>query len=98
MAALLRQRERRGWSWYDLSAASGVPTSTLQFWNRRLRDVPDPGDAVNFARVAIVEDSPTSRSKTSMEVILRSGHRVRLRKGFDPELFRTVVAALEREC
>ncbi|MFQ5506898.1 MAG: hypothetical protein ACE5F1_19170 [Planctomycetota bacterium] len=95
MRSLLRRRERRGLTWAELSAESGVPRSTLHFWARRLRSEDQPPDPA-FVRLAIAE-APPARSDP-IEVVSHSGQRVLLRPGFDPDTLRRVLEVLDAGC
>jgi hypothetical protein len=93
MRALLRKRERQGLTWAELSETSGVPRSTLHWWQRRLRDEDGP----HFVRVDVTKD-PDAGTREPIEILLRSGHRLLVRGGFDPEDLRRLVALLDSGC
>src|SRR5688572_3455441 len=94
MEALFARRQRQGLTWSALSEESGIPLSTLHQWHRRVRE-PDRGRRRRgFVAVAVTERVPAAGDAT-IEVVLRSGHRVRVAAGFDPEHLRRVIVALE---
>ena len=96
MAALFARRQRRGLTWEELSAESGVPKSTLHWWHHRLRtEEVAPVASSRFVRVEVVKDAA---SAGPVEVVLRSGHRVRVAAGFDSEPLRQVILVLESGC
>jgi len=96
MAALFARRQRRGLTWAELSAESGVPKSTLHWWHRRLwTEEVEPVASSRFVRVEVVKDATPA---SPVEVVLRSGHRVRVAAGFDPEHLRQVILVLESGC
>ena len=93
MRALVRRRERRGLTWDELADESGIPTSTLQWWKRRLNEEAAAGSAEGFVELDVVETD--SDGEPGLEVVLApSGHCVRIRPGFSPELLHKVVQAL----
>jgi transposase-like protein len=97
MEALVTRRQRHGLTWSALSEESGVPLSTLHQWHRRLRE-PDRGRRrQRFVAVAVTEPERAAGDGV-LEVVLRSGHRVRVTAGFDPEHLRRVIVALESGC
>jgi len=95
--SLLARRERRGLTWFQLSAESGVPATTLQWWQRRLRQ-PKRRRRASFVPVAITESTPPAAPPVALEVVLRTGARIQVPAGFDPEHLRRVVEALETGC
>jgi hypothetical protein len=81
----------------DLSVAVfcrryGIPVSSFYAWKRKLGRAPTAPAFIE----AKVEGLPAKRSVGTMEVYLRGGRRVRVkREGFDRELFAELVIALE---
>ena len=85
----LNRREREGWSLAELARRSGIPESTLQRWQRRLREEePDP---------AFVEVLPTGleAAGSRAEIVLRNGRRPLVPFGSPAESVRALVALLE---
>jgi hypothetical protein len=73
----------------------GVALGSFCWWRSRFRSKTSP----SFLPVTIVPpraSSPPS-APSPLEVVLRSGHLVRIREGFDAALLREVVIALEGE-
>lgn len=97
MRSLLRRRERRGLTWAELSAESGVPRSTLHWWDRRLRDE-EQEEGPRFVRLEIARDATSTADVDPIEVVARSGHRVLVRSGFDPHSLRQVLEVLDAGC
>lgn len=97
MRSLLRRRERRGLTWAELSAESGVPRSTLHWWDRRLRDEEQDGGP-RFVRLDLVQEATPTADVEPIEVVARSGHRVLVRSGFDPRSLRQVLEVLDAGC
>jgi len=97
MAALVARRQRRGLTWAELSVESGVPKSTLHWWDRKLRHEGGPAEKPRFVQLAVVEPAPPAAAMP-LEVVLRSGHRVWVAAGFDAEHLRRVILVLESGC
>lgn len=97
MRSLLGKRERRGLTWAELSAESGVPRSTLHWWDRRLRDE-EQDEGPRFVRLDIAQDVTPSVVGEPIEVVARSGHRVLVRVGFDSDSLRQVLEVLDAGC
>lgn len=100
IATLLARRERRGLTWFQLAAESGVPATTLQWWQRRLRQPQKRRrrKPASFVPVAVTESTPLTPPPVALEVVLRAGARIQVPAGFDPEHLRRVVEALEAHC
>jgi hypothetical protein len=70
-----------------------IPVSSFYAWKRKLGRAPT---APAFIEAKVVNGLPAKRSVGTMEVCLRGGRRVRVkREGFDRELFAEVVTVLE---
>jgi len=98
--SLLVRRERRGMTWFQLAAESGVPATTLQWWQRRLRQPKQRRrrKQASFVPVAITESTPLAPPPVALEVVLRTGARIQVPAAFDPDHLRRVVEALETGC
>ncbi len=95
---MVLRRERRGLTWGELADESGIPTSTLQWWKRRLDEETAGGNSEDpsFFEVDVVQAD--SDGEPGLEVILGpGGYRVRIGPGFSPDLLRQVVQTL-RSC
>lgn len=83
--ALYQRRLDERLTFADLSADSGVPVATLQYWFRRFKAEqgaghPAPSDDTGaFVRIAVNDSS----DGTAVEVVLRDNVRIRVRAGFD---------------
>jgi transposase-like protein len=97
MGSLLRRRERRGLTWAELSAETGVPRSTLRWWDRRFRDE-GRDEGSRFVRLDVKPEASPIASGAPLEVVARSGHRVLVRSGFDPDSLRQILAILDTGC
>jgi len=97
MAEWLARRERRGWSWAQLSRRSGVPVWTLRWWSRRKpKSSSGRRPAGAFVAVAVTEAGPPE--PVAIEVVTPAGWRLRVAPGFDPEHLRQVLRALAPPC
>jgi transcriptional regulator with XRE-family HTH domain len=91
MEALLLRRERRGLTFAQLSAASGVPVTTLSWWSSRLRRERAAGEG--FVELAPADTAPATDSR--VEIALRSGRQLVVREAIAPATLSALVAALE---
>lgn len=83
--AVLKRLVASGLTVREFAARNGLETQRLYRWRAQLRFAdPAPG----FIEIK----SPVG---AAIEVVLRSGHVVRVRDGFDAEALRRVVAALD---
>ena len=100
MARWLAQRERRGWSWAELSERSGHPVWKLRYWQRRAEGAPaKPDRSVGFVTVDVTEPVTTrAHIASALEITTPSGYRVTVAHDFDPTHLCRVVQALERGC
>ena len=85
--ALISRKHDEGLTYQQLADESGVPMSTLALWGRKLKPGKDTGTS------AFVE-LKTTAAEGGVEVILRSGMKIGVQRGFDPELLHEVVMAL----
>jgi hypothetical protein len=95
MAALLSRREQDGLSLRRLAEESGIPVGTLAWWSWRLRQDCEGGSGVEAGGgfVELVEQCP--HPSAAVVVVMPSGVRVEVAAGFDVELLRSVVQALQ---
>jgi len=97
MAKWLAWREQHGWSFPETSRRCGQPAWKLRWWHRRLErahTTETPSRA--FLAVEITDAAPGPPA--TLEVTTRSGLRVSVPAGFDPEHLRRVLAALDAAC
>ncbi len=86
-------RERLGLTWKALSEESGVPLSTLHYYDQRFRTEEDRG---GFVSVSVPDDPPTPGS--NLEVVLGNGMSIRVPIGFDDDHLSRLVRALDSGC
>ena len=90
MQKLFARRRRLGLTWNELAEDSGVPRTTLLYWDRRLRQE-EPEETGRFVELVMSEAAPLTAA-------LRGGRRVLVPVEFDADHLRRVVEALESEC
>lgn len=96
----LRERERRGLSWAELSAASGVAMWTLRYWHRKL-GLPSRSAGrrrrTTFVPVAVRESSSPAPEFT-FELTTPSGYQLRLPAAIASADLRRLLEALPPRC
>jgi transposase len=90
-AARIEQWRRSGKSAAEFAEASGWNARTLSWWAWRLKSK-RRSRAVGF--VELVAEKPAAATPT-LEIEIGASVRVRVKRGFDAELLRAVVDALE---
>lgn len=90
MEALLARRERRGLTFAQLAAESGVPLTTLCWWSARLRR-----ERAGQGFVELVPAADDASAEARVEVALRSGRQLVVREAIAPATLAALVAALE---
>ena len=97
MKRVLAQRDRRGWSWAELSRRSALPVWKLHFWHRRLSSKrPTRRSRRGFVAVQVVESPPVNCPP--LEVITPSGVRIVVSGDFNDEHLKRVIKAVEPGC
>jgi hypothetical protein len=97
MKVLLSRRERRGWSWAELSRRSGLPVWKLRWWQRRL-EPPGPTRRPRRSFLPVQVVAASRRASPALELRTRSGVHVVVPAGFDAEHLRRVLEVLEASC
>ena len=92
--AVLSSSRESGLSLRAFAQRQGLSLSRLARWQARLRA---GGRPVQFHRVELMEPGAAAQPSTGrgVEVVLRGGRRVRVRRGFDASLLEAVVRAVE---
>ena len=85
--ALIARKHAEGLTYKQLAQVSGVPESTLVLWGSKLRHQ-------RSEPVGAFVELKTTTAEGGVELILQSGVRVSVRRGFDPQLLSEVVTAL----
>src|SRR5580765_921327 len=82
--AALSRLERSGLALSEFAAREGLDRKRLYRWRAQLRRVP-----------TFVEITPAPAASSRIEVVLRSGHIVRVAEGFGQETLRRLLEILE---
>jgi len=85
--AVLKHLDASGMSLREFAARHGLDAHRLYRWRAQVASAV-PATAPPFVEI---ERSPSA----ALEVVLRSGHVIRVRDGFDDETLRRVVAVLD---
>ena len=106
MRRVLTRWERSGLSLREFGEQRGIPLSTLTWWRqvfRRAGELVDAGpksapatDAVVFTEVPRPATVPTP--PPVLEIVLRSGHVLRVPAGADTDTLQRVLQALQTAC
>lgn len=106
MRRVLARWQRSGLTLREFGQQRGIPLSTLTWWRQVFRRAGEPmksasnsapaSDAVVFTEVP----RPATVPKTPpvLEIVLRSGHVLRLPAGADTETLQRVFQALQTAC
>jgi hypothetical protein len=106
-AGLIEAQGASGISASRFCAERGVPTSSFFAWKRKIRERAGGShvsrSSLGFVEAKVVGRGPAREERGSMggvggvAIELRGGRRVAVVRGFDRELLREVLAALETE-
>ena len=110
---LLTRRRREGLTYPELSVESGIPASTLQWWNWRLRREARAGGDRSTSKVASTPSSNPARRQQFVEVTSPAAQRsgdaayeiwwpdgrlLAIPQGFSPGELRSLLDVLEQRC
>jgi len=98
MRRVLSRKGREGMTFGELCEQSGIPVSTLQWWQKRLREGDPPLGPAAEPGVEFVEARWSARPPGAYEVVLRSGRQLRIEGRVDVESIRALVRVLEEPC
>jgi transposase-like protein len=73
----------------------GLKTPTFYEWRRRLSALDAADRAPAFLPVQVTPPPATAPLASGVELVLASGRRLRVERGFDPAVLAAVVAALD---
>ena len=105
MRRVLARWERSGLKLREFGERHGIPLSTLTWWRQVFRHAGEPvkaasksvaSDAVVFTEVPRPVTHPTTPAV--LEIVLRSGHVVRVPSGADTNTLQRVLQALQTAC
>ena len=103
MRRVLARWKRSGLTLREFGEDRGIPLSTLSWWRRVFRHAGEElvngaagEDPVVFTEVPKPANVP--RTATVVEIVLRSGHLVRVPAGVDADTLQRVLQALQTTC
>ena len=106
MHRVLARWERSGLKLREFGERHGIPLSTLTWWRQVFRRAGEPvntapkrvpaSDAVVFTEVPRPATVPTT--PPVLEIVLRSGHVLRVPAGADTDTLQRVLQALQTAC
>ena len=103
MRRVLAHWQRSGLTLREFGAKRGIPLSTLAWWRRVFRHAGDEEgngaaaeNAVVFTEVPPPANVP--RTPAVLEIVLHSGHLVRVPAGADTDTLQRVLQALQTTC
>ena len=103
MRRVLAGWQRSGLTLREFGEKRGIPPSTLSWWQRVFRRAGDEdgnGVAAEHPVVFAEVPLPTNVARTSavLEIVLHSGHLVRVPAGADTDTLQRVLQALQTTC
>lgn len=103
MRRMLERWQRSGLTLSEFGRQRGIPVSTLTWWRqvfRRAGDQEGNGAAVENAVVFAEVPQPANvpRTPSVLEIVLHSGHVVRVPAGADTDTLQRVLQALQATC
>ena len=105
MRRVLARWERSGLKLREFGERHGIPLSTLTWWRQVFRRAGEPvsaeakrvaSDAVVFTEVPRPATAPTTPAV--LEIVLRSGHMLRVPAGADSDTLQRVLQTLQAAC
>jgi hypothetical protein len=96
MRRVLALWQRSGLRLREFGEQRGIPLSTLRWWRRVFRAMGAAAPAVEFTEVPAPVSVP--RPPAVLEVVLASGHLIRVPAGADRATLEQVLAALPPRC
>lgn len=89
----IEEQEGSGQSVARYCALQGFSTSSFYRWRKILAREDRP--RARFLPVCVVQEEGEPSGSAGVEIVLRGGRRVEVKRGFDAETLRAAVAALE---
>jgi hypothetical protein len=96
MRRVLALWQRSGLRLREFSEQRGIALSTLRWWRRVFRAAGAATPTVEFTEVPTPVSVP--RSPAVLEIVLASGHLIRVPAGADRATLQQVLAALQTRC
>ena len=103
MRRMLARWQRSGLTLSEFGQQRGIPVSTLTWWRqvfRRAGEEKRNGAAVENAVVftEVPQPAKVPRTPSVLEIVLHSGHLVRVPAGADTDTLQRVLQALQTTC
>jgi hypothetical protein len=96
MRRVLAQWQRSGLRLREFGEQRGIPLSTLRWWRRVFRAAGAAAPAVEFTEVLAPVSVP--RPPAGLEIVLASGHLIRVPTGADRATLEQVLEILQTRC
>lgn len=94
MREALSRREGEGLSWSALREATGIPISTLQYWQRKL-DASEDDRFPDFVELVVRGDTEGGRPEAEgFELVLIGGAVLRIPNNFDSQSLSNLLSVL----
>lgn len=96
MRAALARRAREGLSWAALAEATGIPLSTLRWWQRKVDETEedDSGKRGGFVELLVGGGGAEAATDSYFELVLESGALIRVPQQFDSGSLAELLAVL----
>jgi len=103
MRRVLGRWQRSGLTLREFGEKRGIPVSTLSWWRRVFRDAgAEDGNGSSAENPVVFTEVPkpakVPRMPAVVEIVLPSGHVVRVPAGADSDTLRRVLQALQTTC
>jgi hypothetical protein len=94
MRAALARREREGLSWAALAEATGIPLSTLRWWQRKVDETEEDDAGKGFVELLVGDGGAEAATDGYFELVLESGALIRVPQQFDSGSLAELLAVL----
>jgi len=103
MRRMLARWQRSGLTLREFGEKRGIPPSTLNWWRRVFRDArAEDGNGSSAENPVVFTEVPkpakVPRMPAVLEIVVPSGHIVRVPAGVDPATLQRVLGALRTTC
>ena len=103
MRRVLAGWQRSGLTLREFGQKRGIPLSTLNWWRRAFRRAgEEAGNGASVAKPVVFTEVPlptnVARTSAVLEIVLPSGHLVRVPAGADSDTLQRVLQALQTTC
>jgi len=102
MRRVLARWQRSGLTLREFGTQRGIPLSTLTWWRQVFRRAGEPVNNAFTAKAVVFTEVPrpatVPMNPAVLEVVLRSGHVLRVPAGADSDTLQRVLQALQTAC